>query len=322
VKRHLPVLCIVGPTATGKSDLGVRIAREVGGEVLSADSMQVYRSMDIGTAKITAAEMGGIPHHLLDQVDPDVRFTVADWTKAADTAIHDVVSRGRLPIVVGGTGLYIKAIAEDLAFAAAKGSTEIRARWQEFADRHGEDQLHEELSARDPETAARLHPNDVRRVIRALEVSELRQQPLSSDYDWSIKDGRYEVVQYGLISAREVLYERVNQRVDRMMEVGLLAEVEGLRRRGYERHLASMQAIGYKELYAHLEGESSLPEAVDQVKQSTRRFVKRQLSWFRRDPRVHWIQVANKGSITGTELESILVTGRQMLAGIRSSRRE
>jgi tRNA dimethylallyltransferase len=316
-----PVLCIVGPTATGKSELGVLVAKAVGGEVLSADSMQVYRGMDIGTAKLTPEEMQGVPHHLIDLVDPDQRFTVADWKERADAIIARLHEGGKLPVVVGGTGLYIRAITEDLDFARQEGSDEIRARWREFAAERGNEALYETLRRLDPETAARLHPNDVRRVIRALEVWELNRERLSERYDWRIQGGRYHTVLFGLSMARELLYHRVNQRVDQMMASGLLDEVRRLFARGYRRDLPSMQAIGYKELAAHLAGELSLEDAVAQVKQNTRRFVKRQLSWFRRDPRITWIDRA-AGPWPDAALHAVLPSAFALKAGIQVRGRE
>jgi tRNA dimethylallyltransferase len=317
-----PVLCIVGPTATGKSALGIELAKHLSGEVLSADSMQVYRGMDIGTAKVTREEQQGVPHHLLDLVSPDVRFTVADWVQRADAAISEIHARGNLPIVVGGTGLYIRAITEDLSFAEEEGSEEVRRRWFSYLQQHGPEALHQALRERDPASAARLHPNDTRRVIRALEVFELGGKPLSAHYDWRVKGGRYWTEQFGLTADREVLYERVNARVDIMMEIGLLEEVAELRRLGYHRNLTSMQAIGYKELLTYLDGEVSLEQAVADIKMATRRFVKRQLSWFRRDPRVRWLHLDEKGRIRSDDLQDILTIGRQMLAGIRNASRE
>ncbi len=315
------MLCIVGPTATGKSELGVLVAKAVGGEVLSADSMQVYRGMDIGTAKLTPEEMQGVPHHLIDLVDPDQRFTVADWKERADAIIARLHEAGKLPVVVGGTGLYIRAITEDLDFARQEGSAEVRARWRQFAAERGNEALYETLRRLDPETAERLHPNDVRRVIRALEVWELNQERLSERYDWRIQGGRYHTVQFGLSMARELLYHRVNQRVDQMMAAGLLDEVRRLCARGYGRDLPSMQAIGYKELAAHLAGEISLEDAVAQVKQNTRRFVKRQLSWFRRDPRITWID-RTAGPWPDAALQVVLPSAFALKAGIHVRGRE
>lgn len=282
------VICVVGPTATGKSDIGVQIADALDTEVVSADSMQVYRDMDIGTAKLTSREMKGVPHHLIDVVDPDEPFSVAEWAKKAYSILDTLIERGKVPVVVGGTGLYVRAITDDLDFAHQVGDSVVRERWEQFAQTHGRQALHEALRERDPDSAARLHENDVRRVIRALEVFELRRVPFSEDYNWGRSGKRYQPIMIGLYRPRELLYERVNRRVDQMMQQGLLEEVRGLLSRGFDEGLTSMQAIGYKEMAAALRGEVSIEEAILNIKQSTRRFVKRQLSWFMRDSRIVW----------------------------------
>ncbi|MDQ0189313.1 tRNA (adenosine(37)-N6)-dimethylallyltransferase MiaA [Alicyclobacillus cycloheptanicus] len=320
-----PVLCIVGPTGVGKSDFGILLAKAVGGEIVSADSMQVYRGMDIGTAKLTPAQMQGVPHHLLSIVDPDEPFTAADWTARADRVIADIHRRGKLPIVVGGTGLYIRAIVEDLDFGRQSGSPEIRQRWQAFADAHGKEALHAQLQKIDPDTALRLHPNDVRRVVRALEVAETRGQPLSATYDWRVRGGRYHTVQLGLTVQREVLYERINRRVDHMIALGLVDEVAGLLHAGYPRTLTAMQAIGYKEIAAYVCGEVDLAQAVEDTKRATRRFAKRQLSWFRRDPRIRWMdrsETAGAAEQDAGDALQITMEMAALAAGIPASRLE
>ncbi len=277
--------------------------------------MQVYRGMDIGTAKLTKAEMQGVPHHLIDVVNPDEPYSVAAWTKAADEIIAHLHRRNILPIVVGGTGLYIRAITEDLNFADS-GSQEIRAKWQQFADRHGTLALHAALSERDPETAKRLHPNDVRRMIRALEVYEVTGQPLSAQYDWRVKGGRYHTLQVGLEMERVALYARVERRVEKMLARGLMDEVRGLLRAGYSPELQSMQAIGYKEPIRFLTGEIDYAQAVEELKRNTRRFVKRQFSWFKRDRRIEWLQASDLETmiaVYGTRLREQVM---QLLAGI------
>ncbi len=283
-----PVICIVGPTATGKSNLGVEIARKLSTEVVSADSMQIYRDMDIGTAKLTQEEMKGVVHHLVDVIHPDERFSVAEWADRAYPILDTLIGRGKVPIVVGGTGLYIRAITDDLDFARQVGNEDVRARWEAYANAHGRHALHEALRERDPDSADRLHENDVRRVIRALEVFELRSVPMSEQYDWGRAGKRYQPIMIGLFRPRELLYERVNRRVDLMMRMGLYEEVRGLLARGYDEGLTSMQAIGYKEVAAAIRGEVSVEQAVDNIKRATRRFVKRQLSWFMRDSRIVW----------------------------------
>lgn len=316
-EERLPVLCIAGPTASGKSDLGVLVAKHVGGEVLSADSMQVYKKMDIGTAKLSREEMDGVPHHLIDLVLPDDPFTVANWVTLAREVIAKLHSEGKLPIVVGGTGLYMRALTDDLDFAQQRGSSEHREYWKNYAVHKGNEALHAELVSRDPQAAARLHPNDVRRVIRALEVYELGNKPLSESYDWRPKQGRYATTQLALTMDRQVLYDRVEQRVDRMLELGLYDEVAGLLQEGYARDLTSMQAIGYKELAGCVAGEVSYAQAVLEIKQATKRFAKRQLSWFRRDERVSWWSRPPAGEWPRETLDAILGIASTLAAGIR-----
>ena len=303
------VVCIVGPTATGKSELGVRLAEQLGGEIVSADSMQVYRGMDVGTAKLTPAEMRGIPHHLIDVVDPDESFSVGRWASLARVAITGITGRGKIPFIVGGTGLYIRAVTAGLDFAQEEGSLKLRSDWQEFVAAYGSVALHQELARRDPVTAARLHPNDLRRVIRALEVEELTGKPMSAEYNWNSDKSPYTVLQFGLTGERQWLYGRVNQRVDAMMKCGLLEEVTRLLEKGYHPQNTALQAIGYKELVSYLRGETTEAQAIADVKQATRRLVKRQLSWFRRDPRTVWFDVSR---------DSLDAVGSQILYEIKS----
>jgi len=315
--QKLPVLCIVGPTAIGKSDFGVRVAKTVGGEILSADSMQVYRHMNIGTAKLQKEEMQNVPHHLLDIVNPDEDFSVAQWIRLADNLIADICRRGRLPIVVGGTGLYIRSVVDTLEFGHSSKSEAVRQQWTEFATAHGSEALHRILAERDEQAARRLHPNDVRRVVRALEVLETAGHPLSASYDWRRRSERYHTVQFGLTMDRQQLYKRVEQRVDGMLAAGLVAEVENLLRLGYSSDLISMQAIGYKELAAYFRGLLTLDEAVLLLKRNTRRFVKRQLSWFQRDDRIQWLQVHPDSGVSEEEYHRVCQIGESLQAGIR-----
>jgi tRNA dimethylallyltransferase len=302
------VVIVLGATATGKSQLGVRLAHRFQGEVVSADSMQVYRGMDVGTAKLSTSEMESVPHHLIDIANPKERFTVADWVRAADTAIAEIVDRGHVPIVVGGTGLYLRGITEDMDFAVEAGSSEIREKWERYVSEQGNERLHAELAAVDALAASRIHPNDTRRVIRALEVFEQTSVPLSEGYAWLPVGGRYETLQIGISWPRDVLYARVEQRVDAMLAQGLVAEVEQLFALGLTRQDASMQAIGYKEMASYVEGEVSYDVAVAQVKQATRRFVKRQGSWFARYPDIHWFSGLEMGEQEVAEIEQL--TGR------------
>ncbi|PWK06599.1 tRNA (adenosine(37)-N6)-dimethylallyltransferase MiaA [Tumebacillus permanentifrigoris] len=284
-----PVLILVGPTAVGKTAFSIACAKHYNGEILSADSMQIYRGMDIGTAKVTQEEMEGIPHYGLDLIDPDQPFTVAEFQAYADPVIRDIHARGKLPIVVGGTMLYVKSLTNHLDFTEASADFEFRARLQAVADEQGGEFLHKQLHDIDPTTAARLHPNDVKRIIRALEVYETTGKPMSQAYAEQPPEPKYDALVVGLnLTDRAVLYDRINRRVDLMLEQGLIEEVQALLAKGYSRDLQSMQGIGYKEILDYLEGRLTLEEATDAVKQGSRRYAKRQLSWWRRETDIHW----------------------------------
>ncbi|MFO7295180.1 MAG: tRNA (adenosine(37)-N6)-dimethylallyltransferase MiaA [Caldicoprobacter sp.] len=287
-----PLVVIVGPTAVGKTKLSIELAKVLNGEIVSADSMQIYRYMDIGTAKPTVEERQGIPHHMIDIIDPGQEFSVAEYQRLATQAIDDIYRRGKLPIVVGGTGLYIKSLLYPMNFTDASYDPEFRKELQRQAEIMGKEYLHRKLQAVDPKTAARLHPNDVRRVIRALEVYHLTGKPMS-EYDQGLEkmEYKYNVAMIGLTMDRAKLYQRINQRVDEMMKKGLLDEVKGMLDRGYTRDMISMQGLGYKELMEYLEGRVSLEEAIDILKRETRRYAKRQLTWFRAQKDIVWVDV-------------------------------
>jgi tRNA dimethylallyltransferase len=305
------LLIVVGPTAVGKTRLGVELAKRWNGEVISADSMQIYRGMDIGTAKITEEEAEGIPHWGIDLVDPDQPFTVADYQEYAEAKIREIDARGKLPILVGGTGLYVRSITDYLDFTEADMDLSFRQALQKEAEEKGVSHLHDKLAQVDPVTAKRLHPNDLRRVIRALEVYHLTGKPMSEAYEEAPEEPKYRMVMIGLtIHDRELLYERINQRVDLMIDQGLVDEVKRLLQKGYHKGLTSMQAIGYKEIISHLEGMMTLEESIEEVKRGTRRFAKRQLSWFRREKRIHWFDVLQK------KQDEIHKEISQMMAGI------
>ncbi|MDA8334967.1 MAG: tRNA (adenosine(37)-N6)-dimethylallyltransferase MiaA [Peptococcaceae bacterium] len=288
-----PLLVVVGPTATGKTALAVELAQRLDGEVISADSMQVYRYMDIGTAKPTVEERQGIPHHLIDVVDPDQEFNAALYGELARRAVREAAARGRWPILAGGTGLYIRSVTDPCSFGAITGDQGLRSQLEE--DAAGGEDLHRRLTAVDPVTAARLHPNDLRRVIRALEVYLLTGTPLSQYQrrDRS-REGEFRPLAFGLTADRPALYRRIGERVDRMLAGGLLAEVEGLRQRGYGRRLTAMQGLGYKELAGFLAGETDYESAVEMVKRGTRRLAKRQWTWFGRDKSIRWFTAEGK----------------------------
>lgn len=286
------LIVICGPTASGKSELAVRLCRLIGGEVVSCDSMQLYRGMDIGTATPTQAEMGGVPHHLLSVLEPGTPCSAAAYRALALPVIQAVRDRGRVPVLCGGTGLYINALTRPLGFSV-KGDPQIR-RQLEGQDRA---ELHRRLERVDPQSAARLHVNDVRRVVRALEIYLLTGETLSShmarDQGGS---SDFEGVLFAPDWPREALYQRIDRRVDQMMAAGLAEEVEALVKGGLSPGDTAMQAIGYKELAACLNGECTLEDAVAAVKQNSRRYAKRQLTWFRRDPRTHWLPAQTMSS--------------------------
>lgn len=262
---------------------------------MSADSMQIYKGMNIGTAKVTQEEMRNIPHYLIDIIDPAEPFSVAEYQRLARQAINDIASRGKIPILVGGTGLYVRAVIDKLEFPAGETASEIRKKLEKRADREGPDALYKELIEKDPASADIVHPKNVRRIIRALEVIELTGRPFSEFHrTWKNRESIYDLEMFGLTMDRQKLHERINRRVDKMISAGLIDEVRNLVAHGYERFLTSQQAIGYKELIGYLKGEESLDEAVGTIKARTRQYAKRQLTWFRADPRVKWIDVDDK----------------------------
>jgi len=296
MQKDQPLVVITGPTATGKSDIGVQVAAHVDGEIVSADSMLVYRGMDIGTAKPTIFKMGGIPHHLIDIVEPDQEYNVALFQQQARCIIKGIISRDKIPLLVGGTGLYIRAVIDDYDFSDTEGNESYRKALQNEAVENGPESLHKRLSEVDPLAASKLHPRDVRRVIRALEVHQHTGRPISS-YHTLDQPGQqsYNLMMFGLTMDRETLYRRIEQRVDLMLADGLVEEVKKLINMGFSTELSSMRGLGYKEIAAHLTGEMSLTQAVDILKRNTRRFAKRQMTWFRRDDRIKWFSVDQCG---------------------------
>ncbi|MBD1372938.1 tRNA (adenosine(37)-N6)-dimethylallyltransferase MiaA [Hazenella sp. IB182357] len=283
------VLVITGPTAVGKTATSMSLAHSLHGEIISGDSMQVYQGMDIGTAKATTVERTQIPHHMIDLVTPDESFSVQDYQQQARACIADITNRGAIPLIVGGTGLYIESVIYEYEMPDVAEHPEIRRRYVAMAEQKGVAYLHQQLFQVDPESAKKLHPNDVRRVIRALEVHEVTGTPFSQ-----LKrkgSSPFDVLWLGLTMPRELLYERINQRVDHMLKRGLIEEVETLKAKGYHLGLTSMQAIGYKEMMWYLNGEISYEEAVRVLKQGTRKYAKRQLSWFRRNNDINWFDM-------------------------------
>ena len=284
------LLIICGPTASGKSELAIRLARELGGEIINADSMQVYRGMDIGTAKPCLEERQGITHHLIDVSEPNQLFSAADFADAADKAIRDITSRGKRAIVAGGTGLYIRSLLHGLVDSPS-GAGEVRARLQQEAAELGNLAILERLRQVDPQLASRIHPNNLVRIIRALEVHQLTGVPLSSHQQkHGFAGTRYESLKIGIRIDRQQLYHRIEQRVEQMLASGLIDEVASLLARGYSRDLKSMRSIGYKEISALLAGEISHDESVRLIKRDTRRYAKRQLTWFNADNGIIWLE--------------------------------
>ena len=294
-----PLICIVGPTAVGKTEIAIQLAQHLDAEIVSLDSRQIYRGMDIGTAKPTPNQRSAVPHHLIDCVEVDQPFSVADYQRLADTAIEEIHGRGKRTMVVGGAGLYFRGLIDGL-FDGPGADAEIRAKFQREADEHGNVALHERLRQCDPETADRVHPNNRVKVIRALEVYKLTGKPISAlQQQWQRNKPRYPFRAFGLNMPREALYHRIEDRVDQMVEAGLIEEVQGLLNQGYPRNCVAMQSFGYKELIDYLDGKRTLDEAIALLKQNTRRFAKRQLTWFCNDPRIEWLDISQFSSIDG-----------------------
>ncbi|MDE7424148.1 MAG: tRNA (adenosine(37)-N6)-dimethylallyltransferase MiaA [Lachnospiraceae bacterium] len=285
-----PLVILTGPTAVGKTELSINLAKAIGGEIISADSMQVYKEMNIGTAKIMPWEMQGIPHYLVDEISPDEDFHVVKFKEYAKSYMEQIYEKGKIPIIVGGTGFYIQAVLKDVSFDENEEDETYREELQNFAKEHGAKALHDRLREIDPESADSIHENNIKRVIRALEFYYLTGKKISKhNEEEKEKESPYNFAYFVLTNDRSVLYNRIDKRVDLMMEQGLLDEVAALKNKGYSRDLVSMQGLGYKEIYAYLDGEISLEEAVYILKRDTRHFAKRQLTWFRREKDVIWV---------------------------------
>ncbi|MGI6360878.1 MAG: tRNA (adenosine(37)-N6)-dimethylallyltransferase MiaA [Bacillota bacterium] len=287
------LVIILGPTASGKTDLSIAIAQALNGEIISGDSMQVYRKMDIGTAKITESEQKGIVHHLINIINPDQEYSVADFKKASQKLIKEINHRGKLPIVVGGTGLYISSLVNPYLFPQKSSKDEqLRSRLQEEYQKDRQ-ALYQRLQQIDPQAAQKIHPNDGHRLVRALEVYEKTGQTISRIQAESQKLSFpcYKMVMIGLSFERTKLYQRINQRVDLMIEAGLVEEVERLLAQGYNLNQQAMQGLGYKQIARYLLGEMSLETAITELKRDTRRFAKRQITWFKRDQRIKWFDI-------------------------------
>lgn len=302
-----PLLVLSGPTAVGKTHLSLSLAKAVRGEIVSADSMQVYRHMDIGSAKILPEEMEGVPHHLIDVLSPMEEFHIVRFQEMAKAAMKEIYGRGHIPILTGGTGFYIQAVTRDIDFTSTHEEEGYRARLEQLAREKGSAFLHRMLQEVDPASAEAIHENNVKRVIRALEFYHENNSPISlHNRQQREKDSPYNLAYFVLNEDRETLYRRIDQRVDAMMEKGLLDEVRRLRKMGCTRDMVSMQGLGYKEMLGFLEGEYPLEEAVRILKRDTRHFAKRQLTWFKREPEVIWIEKEAYGYREDAMLEAML----------------
>jgi tRNA dimethylallyltransferase len=294
----LPLLTVVGPTAVGKTDISIQLAQKLNGEIVSADSVQVYRYLDIGSAKPSLEERKGVPHHLIDVVDPDVNFTVYDYQALAKKYIDEIHGRGNLPILTGGTGLYIKAVLDKYNFSSGKGNPLIRKRLEEECEEKGKEYLYGILKKVDPISTKRIHPNDIRRIMRALEFYYLTGEPISLQWELTKKKSSdYNTIMVGITMNRKFLYEKINNRVDQMVENGLVKEVEGLLERGYKSNLKSMQSLGYNHIIKYLQEQYDWETAMHEFKRDTRRYAKRQLTWFRADERILWYERAEQRNI-------------------------
>jgi tRNA dimethylallyltransferase len=287
------LIAVIGPTAVGKTKVSIELAKMLNTEIISGDSMLVYKDMNIGTAKPSSDERSNITHHLIDILEPQADFSVVDFTALASQHITNINQKGVIPILAGGTGLYVKALLEGYQFNPTPSDEKLRIQLDDLAKKHGNQYLHDRLTAVSPDTAARLHPNDLRRIIRALEIYYLSGETVSQNKLMEQHILLYDAVVIGLTMERKLLYERINQRVDLMMSQGLLNEVEKLLNSGIPANCQAMQGIGYKEIVKYLQKEIDLATAIGSIKQATRNFAKRQLTWYRKMPYIIWFDVKN-----------------------------
>lgn len=302
-----PFIVLTGPTAVGKTQLSIQLAKRVGGEIISADSMQVYRHMDIGSAKILPGQMEGVPHYMIDILEPDEEFHVVRFQELAKKYIREIHSRGKIPILTGGTGFYIQAVLYDIDFTETAQDLAYRRSLEALETEHGAGYLHQLLRKVDPDSAEIIHANNLKRVIRALEYYHETGEPISKHNEQERKkESPYRFAYFVLSDERAHLYSRIDRRVDQMLEDGLVEEVRSLKRRGYTRDMVSMQGLGYKEILAYLEGECTLEEAVYVLKRDTRHFAKRQITWFKRERDTDWISKQDYGYREEEILEHML----------------
>lgn len=292
------VIIIGGPTAVGKTKTAIELAKRLNGEVISADSMQIYKGMDIGSAKPDMAEREGIVHHLLDVAEPMAPFSVSDFKRLAEEAIDDIHSRGKVAIVAGGTGLYVNALLYEMDFSGTDEDTEERRALRRMAEELGSEKLHHELKCLDPEAAMRIHPNNIKRVIRAIEIARGSDGSVKDFAKDLVKNERYDFFLMGLTGDRKKLYDRINRRAQIMIDQGLIHEVGLLKNMGLDDSFTSMKGIGYKEIFPYLEGKQTLEETIETIQQNTRRYAKRQLTWFRRYEALKWYDVDSQPDLT------------------------
>lgn len=294
IQEKRPLVILTGPTAVGKTELSIGLAKQLNGEIISADSMQIYKGMDIGTAKITKEQMGGIRHYLIDELEPSEEFNVAVFQKRCKEAMEEIYARQKLPILVGGTGFYIQSVLYDIDFEATQTESAYREELNQYAKTYGNQALHQKLEQIDTASAQAIHYNNVKRVIRALEYYKQTGNKISEhNRSQKQKEPAYDFRYYVLSLPREILYARIDQRVDTMRKEGLVQEVENLLKQGCHKEMVSMQGLGYKEIIDALEGRDTMTHAFEKIKQETRHFAKRQLTWFRREKEVFWLEKEN-----------------------------
>ena len=307
-----PMIILTGPTAVGKTATSIQLAKAIGGEIISADSMQVYRHMDIGSAKITREEMDGVPHHLIDVLEPWEDFNVTVFKRMAKEAMDGILSRGNIPIVTGGTGFYIQALLYDIDFTEHTGDGAIRTELEQLAEDKGAAYLHQILTEIDPESGLEIHANNIKRVIRAIEYYRQTGEPISlHNRREREKESPYNFLYYVVNTERSILYERIERRIDMMMADGLVEEVQALKNMGCTRNLVSMQGLGYKEILDYLNGECTLEEAIYILKRDTRHFAKRQITWFKRERDVRWLNLPDYDNDTARVTAKIVADAKE-----------
>ena len=284
------IYAVVGPTASGKTEYAIELAEKLDGEIVSCDSMQIYKYMDIGTAKPTPEERRRIRHHMIDIVPPSCNYSAADYVQVGSLCIEAIISRGKTSVLSGGTGLYVDSLLGNIKFEESERDDALRRELLEKAERDGGESVYDMLKEIDPESAEKIHPNNIKRVVRAIEIYKTTGKTKTQLDKESLRESKYDSTIIGMELEREILYRRINDRVDKMMDMGLLQEAKRIYDMGFSRKCTAMQAIGYKELFDYFDGESSLEEAVEKIKRESRRYAKRQITWFRRNPNINWIK--------------------------------